>query len=166
MCTALMFGSKVAMAALPNIEPVSLMIIVFTRCFGRRALLVIYGYVLLEGIFYGFGSWWICYLYVWAVLFAAVRLLRFLDSAVGYAVVSGIFGLLFGALCSLSYLFILGPAGALAYFLSGIPFDLVHCAGNFVLTLVLYRPLMRAMTHVGRTVLGSDFMNPSDSRRG
>lgn len=157
VCTALMFGAKVAMAGLPNIEPVSLLVIVFTRCFKNRALLIIYGYVLLEGFFYGFGSWWVCYLYVWAVLFAAVRLLHSLDSAPGYAMLSGIFGLCFGALCSLTYLFILGPAGALAYFLSGIPFDLMHCAGNFVLALLLYRPLMRAVTRAGRAVIGSGF---------
>lgn len=152
VCTALMFGAKVAMTSLPNIEPVSLMIIVFTRFFKGRALLIIYAYVLLEGFFYGFGSWWICYLYVWAILFAAAWLLHSLDNALGYAMLSGIFGLCFGGLCSLTYLFVLGPAGALAYFLNGIPFDLAHCAGNFTLALFLYRPLMRAMTRAGKAV--------------
>jgi energy-coupling factor transport system substrate-specific component len=28
-----------------------------------------------------------------------------------------------------------------AMWVNGIPFDLVHCGGNFVLTLVLYKPL-------------------------
>ncbi len=145
VCTALIFGAKLAMAPLPNIEPVSLLIIIFTRFFGAKALIVIYSYTMLEGVFYGFGSWWICYLYVWAVLFLVVLLLREMDSAVGWAIVSGMFGLLFGALCSLTYVFILGPAGGLAYFLSGLTFDLLHCAGNFVIALLLYRPLTKVM---------------------
>ena len=45
---ALMFGAKMAMAALPNIEPVSLLVLVYTVVFGKKALGPIYVYVLLE----------------------------------------------------------------------------------------------------------------------
>lgn len=62
--------------------------------------------------------------------------------------VAGLFGLCFGALCSIPYIFIGGWAMAFSYWISGLPFDLVHCAGNFVLTLVLYKPLHRAMAAV------------------
>jgi energy-coupling factor transport system substrate-specific component len=34
---------------------------------------------------------------------------------------------------------------ALSYWISGLSFDLVHCAGNFVLTLVLFKPLYTVM---------------------
>ena len=34
----MMFGAKIAMAALPNIEPVSLLVLVYTAVFGRGAL--------------------------------------------------------------------------------------------------------------------------------
>ena len=30
---------------------------------------------------------------------------------------------------------------------SGIPFDLIHCGGNFVMTLVLYKPLKKGMEY-------------------
>ncbi|MEG1181634.1 MAG: hypothetical protein RSD39_06360, partial [Oscillospiraceae bacterium] len=59
----------------------------------------------------------------------------------GWAFISGIFGLLFGALCSIPYFFILGINGAIAYFISGLLFDLAHCAGNFAVALLLYKPL-------------------------
>ena len=39
------------------------------------------------------------------------------------------------------YLFTGGPAFAVSWWLSGIPFDLFHCAGNFFMALVLFRPL-------------------------
>lgn len=36
---------------------------------------------------------------------------------------------------------------ALSYWVSGIPFDLIHCGGNFVMTLVLYKPLKKGMEY-------------------
>ena len=44
------------------------------------------------------------------------------------------------------YLFTGGPAVALSWWISGIPFDLLHCGGNFVMVLVLFKPLRRLLT--------------------
>ena len=57
-----------------------------------------------------------------------------------WAAAGGAFGLSFGALCALPYL-AGGPWAAFTYWTAGIPFDLLHCAGNFCLTLALERPL-------------------------
>ena len=65
---ALLFAGQVALAAIPNVEIVSLLVILYTLALGRKVFLVIYTFVLLEGVFYGFGLWWINYLYVWAAL--------------------------------------------------------------------------------------------------
>ena len=67
------------------------------------------------------------------------------DSALIWAVAAALHGLCFGALCAIPYFFAGGPAMAFSYWVSGVPFDLAHCAGNFVLTLVLYKPLMAGM---------------------
>ena len=61
------------------------------------------------------------------------------------AMISGIFGLLFGFLCAIPYLFVSGLAGAFAYWIAGIPFDLIHGIGNFVIMLVLYYPIRTVM---------------------
>ena len=37
---------------------------------------------------------------------------------------------------------------ALSYWVSGITFDLIHCAGNFVFTLTLYKPLYKVMEKI------------------
>ena len=47
------FLAKMVMAGLPNIEPVSLMVMLFAVTFGRKALYPIYAYVLLEFVLYG-----------------------------------------------------------------------------------------------------------------
>ena len=31
------------------------------------------------------------------------------------------------------------------YFIAGIPFDMIHCVGNFVVMLVLYHPVRAVM---------------------
>ena len=36
---------------------------------------------------------------------------------------------------------------AAAMWIAGIPYDLIHCVSNFVLTLLLYRPLYRVFSH-------------------
>ena len=145
---AVMFAGKMAMAGLPNIEPVSLLVILFALVFGRKALWSIYLYVVLECVVWGLNTWSICYLYVWLLLYLVTRLLRKMDSPLGWAVVSGAFGLFFGLLCTPVQLCIGGWAYALSWWISGIPFDLSHCAGNFAMALLLYRPCRRVLTEL------------------
>ncbi len=139
------FGAKVAMMGLPNIEPVSLMIMLFAVSFGKKAVYPIYTYVLLEFVLYGINIWSVNYLYIWLILAGAAWSLRDMRSPLGWAVLSGAFGLLFGALCAPVYLFSGGALFALNWWLSGIPFDLLHCAGNFALALVLFVPLRKLL---------------------
>ena len=83
---AVMFAGKMAMAGLPNIEPVSLLVILFALVFGRKALWSIYLYVALECVVWGLNTWSISYLYVWLMLYLVTRLLRGMDSPLGWAV--------------------------------------------------------------------------------
>lgn len=145
---AVMFAGKMAMAGLPNIEPVSLLVILYTLAFGRKALWSIYLYVALECVVWGLNTWSISYLYVWFLLYLASRLLRKMDSPLGWAVVSGSFGLFFGLLCTPVQLCIGGWAYAVSWWISGIPFDLAHCGGNFAMALLLYRPCRRVLAEL------------------
>ena len=138
---ALTFAAKFVMSGLPNIEPVSLMIMLFAVTFGIKALYPTYVYVALEVLCYGINVWNIYYLYIWAVLLVAALLLRKMQEPLGWAILSGTFGLLFGALCGIADIFIGGFGYAAAKWVSGIWFDLMHCAGNFVIALLLFNPL-------------------------
>ncbi len=139
----LTFAAKLVMSPLPNIEPVSLLVMLFSVTFGKKALFPIYVYVLLELSVFGLGLWTAAYLYAWALLALAACLLRRMQSPLGWAILSGGFGLCFGALCAPVCLLTGGPAFAWSWWLSGIPFDLAHCAGNFALALVLFSPARR-----------------------
>ena len=137
---AILFIGQAALAQLPNIEIVSLLVMAYACVFRWKSLICIYVFVFLEGALYGFGLWWISYLYIWTIL-AAFSIA--LDKTLGdnrwlWAIFAGLYGLAFGSLTALSSLFIGGPAFALAYIVSGLKFDLVHGLGNFVLTLLLF----------------------------
>ena len=138
---SLTFAAKYVMSWMPNIEPVSLMVMLFAVTFGIKALFPVYLYVLLEILFYGLGTWNICYLYVWAVLTVLALVMKKIEHPLGWAMLSGIFGLFFGALCGIVDIFIGGFGYALSKWVSGIPFDLAHCAGNFVIALLLFAPM-------------------------
>ena len=142
---ALTFALQVVMGPLPNIEPVSLLVLLFAAVFGWKCLYPVYVFVVMEILFYGLGLWNINYLYIWAVPALAGVLLWRMDGSLGWALVSGVFGLTFGALCGIVDIFIGGWAYALTKWASGIPFDILHCAGNFGIALILFKPLRRVL---------------------
>jgi energy-coupling factor transport system substrate-specific component len=142
---AMTFAAKYVMSFLPNIEPVSLMVMLFAVVFGKKWVYPTYLYVALEILFYGINLWNINYLYIWAVLAVTALLLKDMRSSFGWAMVSGVFGLLFGALCGIVDVFIGGFSYAAAKWVSGIPFDITHCAGNFFIALVMFSPLRKLL---------------------
>ena len=142
MLTAILFAGQVCMAAFPNIEIVTLLVILYTQVYRKRVFFIIYAFALLEGVFYGFGIWWFPQLYIWAVLMLFARLMRQNRSVLLWALLSGLFGLCYGALYAASYAVMNGGiAAGVAWWVTGIPFDLLHGAGNFVVALLLYKPL-------------------------
>jgi len=145
---ALMFVTKAVLAALPNIHLNAVLIILTVCFFGAKALYSVLVYITLEGLVFGFGLWWLSYLYIWPIFTFVALALKENDSGLVWAVIAASFGLCFGALCSIPYFFMGGWEMAFSYWISGIPFDLSHCAGNFITTLILYKPLYRLMKNL------------------
>ena len=138
---AVLVASKFALDGLPNIELVSLLVILYTLEYPRLAVPAVYTYVFVYGLLNGFGIWWFPQLYIWAVMLFA-RLMRQNRSVLLWALLSGLFGLCYGALYAVSYAVMNGGiAAGVAWWVTGIPFDLLHGAGNFVVALLLYKPL-------------------------
>ena len=76
-----------------------------------------------------------------------------MENRLGWALLSGTFGLLFGALCAPVDLVVGGPALALSRWVSGIPFDIAHCIGNFVIALVLFPPVRSLTEKLSKKIL-------------
>ena len=148
---AMTFAAKYVMAVLPNIEPVSLMVMLFAVTFGAKALYPIFLYVAMEILFYGLGTWNVMYLYIWPCLGVLVYVLREMKHPLGWAVLSGAFGLMFGALCIPVDIVIGGMGYAVSKWISGIPFDIAHCIGNFVMAMILFVPMRTLMGKLNHT---------------
>ena len=162
--SAVLVASKELMNSLPNIHPVSLILILCTRAYGWQAMYAAVVFIVSQALLHGFGIWFFSYLYIWPLLVGLVMLFRRNDGRLFWALFAGSFGLLFGALCAVPYLFIgsfgetggaagaIGNTGgigaALAYWVAGIPFDLLHGTGNFVLTLAAMKPLERLLARL------------------
>ena len=144
MLGAIMFCSKLLMEALPNIHIVGMLVMIYTVVFRVKALIPIYIFVFLTGLYAGFDIWWIPYLYIWTVLWAITMLLpkkmpRAAAIAV-FSVICGLHGFFYGVL----YV----PVEALAYnldfkkvvlwLIKGIPFDVLHGVGNLVFGSFVY----------------------------
>lgn len=148
IAAALLVGVQVAMMSLPNIELVTLLIILYTLHFKVKTVYIIYVFVVIEGVIYGFHIWWIVYLYIWTLLFIIALLLNRMRSPLLWAIVGGTYGLLFGSLSSIPYFITAGLGGGIAYIVAGIRFDLLHCIGNFALILALFKPLDLALSRI------------------
>ena len=114
MLGAVMYASKVIMEFAPNIHLLGVFTVAYTVVYRKKALYPIYTYIILNGIFYGFATWWLPYLYIWAVLWGAVMLLPAnmpkKAQPLVYMAVCAAHGFLFGTLYA--------PAQAVLYGLS------------------------------------------------
>ncbi len=143
MLGALMFASKLAFEALPNIHIIGMLIIVYTLVYRTRALIPIYIFVVLTGVYAGFSFWWVPYIYIWAVLWGVTMLLpRRMPRAVGavaYPLLCALYGLFYGVLYApaQALMFGLNFEQSLIWIAAGFPFDVIHAIGNFVSGLLI-----------------------------
>jgi len=157
MLGTILFLSKLIMEFLPNIHLVATLIVAYTLVYRAKALIPIYVFVFLTGVYAGFNLWWVPYLYIWAILWLAIMLLpKKLSPKIGllvYPAISCIFGLLYGTLYApaQALMFGFGWKQTLAWIGAGLYFDLLHGIGNLVLGFLIY-PLVRLLTKLSRQI--------------
>ena len=153
MMVAVIEVCKVALLGLPNIELTTFWIIMFTLYFGKNIIYVIPVFILIEGCIYGCGLWWIMYLYMWPSLVFVTWLVRKQKNMLLWCILSSIYGFLFGLFCAIPYVVIgisnggirSGLIAGFSWWVAGIPWDIAHGIGNFVLMLILFYPIHYVM---------------------
>ena len=140
MLGTLMFASKQILEVLPNVHMLGMLTMVYTLVYRKLALIPIYLFIFLEGIYAGFGLWWIPYLYLWAVLWAVTMLLpKRMPPAVQvpvYMIVCALHGLCYGTLYApfQCYAFLGGDWSKIpAWIAAGLPWDVTHALGNLAM---------------------------------
>lgn len=158
MLGTLLYLSKWVLEGLPNVELVSTLVMVYTLVYRKQALIPIYLFVLLEGIYpAGFGLWWYPYLYLWLILWGLTMLLPKrmppkLQVPV-YAGVCALFGLAYGTLYApFQSAVFLGwdLKKTLAWIAAGLPWDITHALGNLALGLLIV-PLVTLLRRLDRS---------------
>ncbi len=136
MLGTVMFCSKIIMEVLPNIHLLGMFTMTYTVVFRKKALIPIYVYVMLNGLYAGFSLWWIPYLYIWTVLWLVTMLLpRNMPKAVKcvvYPIVCCVHGLAFGTLYAPAQALMYGMSfeSTIAWIISGLPWDFIQGIGN------------------------------------
>lgn len=153
LLAAMLVACKQVLSFLPNVELVTLLVILYSLHFPRLAPFAIYIFVGVQCCIYGLNLWVYMYLYIWIILYFAVRLLHKAGSHLLWVIVAAMFGMLFGLLCAPVYLFVGGWSMAVAWFLSGVTFDLIHAVSNALLTAALFIPLDKLFTRLENTSL-------------
>ena len=59
MLGAILFISDILMEFMPNVHIVGVLTVIYTIVYRQKALIPIYVYVFLNGLFSGFGIWWL-----------------------------------------------------------------------------------------------------------
>ncbi len=138
MLGAIMYASKMIMEVAPNVHLLGVFTIAFTVIYRKKALYPIYTYVFLNGIFSGFATWWLPYLYLWTVLWGVTMLLPQKMSQkkkmVVYMIVNACHGFLFGILYAPAQALLYGLSfdGMVAWIIAGFfPYDIIHGVSNF-----------------------------------
>ena len=136
MLGALMYASKMIMEIAPNVHLLGVFTIAFTIVYRKKALYPIYIFILILGVFNGFATWWIPYLYVWTVLWAITMLLpkkmpkKF--RPIVYMILNACHGFLYGTLYApaQAILYGLNFEKMIAWIVAGLPFDFIHGVSN------------------------------------
>ena len=156
MLGVIMFISKYLTEALPNVHFLGMLTMTYTIAYRKKALIPIYVFVMLIGIFNGFAMWWIPYLYIWTILWGITMLLpKNMNQKVAvpvYAVVCALHGLCYGTLYApaQAIMFGLNFKGMLTWIASGLYFDIIHGIGNFALGFLIV-PLAEALQKFHKT---------------
>jgi energy-coupling factor transport system substrate-specific component len=152
---AVLEASKTALAAVPGVEVVTLLVILYTQVLGwRTGLCCVLVMTAADCFIYGPGMWVIEYLYIWPLLVFIAWKLKGQKPAM-MAVLAGMTGLLFGTMCMpVTFIMLKGWQASVSWWLAGLGVDLLHGISNFIVTMLLYTPLSRALksltTHVIR----------------
>ena len=150
MLGAIMYASKMIMEIAPNVHLLGTFVVAFTIVYRKKALYPIYVFVLLTGVYAGFATWWVPYLYLWTILWGAVMLLpRNMPKKIRplvYMLVCASHGFLYGTLYAPAQAFFFGLnfEKTIAWIITGLPWDFVHGVSNFFCGLLIL-PIVRAL---------------------
>ena len=156
MMAATIECAKLALAAIPNVEAVSLLIALYSYVFGWAGVLAAVVFVCIEPLIYGIGSWMLTYFLFWpgvALLFMLFGKIK-LKSRIIFTLVAIGLSIAFGMLSALiDIAFMTGVNGyyfsnVIIYYIRGLGFDTVHVVSNGIVFITLFLFLQKKLDQI------------------
>jgi energy-coupling factor transport system substrate-specific component len=148
-------AGRVLFEPLPNIQPVTIGLLLIGATYGiRRGIGIAILVTIITNIYLGTGIWTLFQAGAWSIIaiggaVAANQLIIDEKVNLGRLMISGIIAaFVFDFTVSLSVL-ISDPTPSIfiAYLITGLPFDLLHAAGNVVIAITLGSSMHRLLAH-------------------
>ncbi|MBO0477561.1 ECF transporter S component [Vagococcus sp. DIV0080] len=140
--SAASFTGRLLFQAIPNVQPLTTIIIICTLVFGFYfGSTVAVLSIVISNVFLGMGIWTLAQLAAFVSICAFTYFLTpFLKKKplIILAIYAGLMGYWFGFIISLVQAPFFGIQTFWVYYLQGVPFDTFHAIGNFIFFLILY----------------------------
>lgn len=146
LLSAILVALQVGLASIPNVELVSFLLLIYALIFPLSMnILITFVFVTIEMLVWGMGDWVIGYYWIWPIWVVLIFFLKPIikENHFGWSMVCGVWGVLFGALFAINHGIFYGFNFSIAYWIKGIPFDIIHTVSNYVITLVLFKPVIK-----------------------
>lgn len=134
--TALCYVGRIVFQFLPNVQPMTTILLIITLTLGvADGLIVAMASLILSNMVLGMGPWIFYQMLTYAIImiitaFVIKPLYEKKKSRLIFIVYSFLSGILFGFIISIFSAKLYGVSSFWAYYVVGIPFDLFHAAGN------------------------------------
>lgn len=147
LLTTLVSVGRMSFSFLPNVQPMTVLIVCITLYYGwKNGLAVSLLSVLLTNFYLGMGPWTIAQFAAYSVLVGLTYLLEDSYESIPIPVMQlyvAFLGIVYGLIISLVQAPFFGWNIFIPYYLSGLPFDIMHAGGNIVFFALLYPIAMR-----------------------
>ena len=160
LLSALLVVVQVALAAIPNVELVSFLFLMYAITLPlSMSLSIAVVFATLQMLVWGMGDWVIGYYWIWAFWVILVYLLKRLNltSEYRWALLSGLWGFLFGILFAVNHGVLYGLNYSVAYWIKGVSFDIIHAISNYIVVVVLFVPTHKLFERLLTTFKGNHY---------
>lgn len=156
LLSTLCFVGRLLFASLPNIQPLTALLLIFTITLGLAdSLMIMVLTMILSNLILGMGPWTVLQVVSYTIILIIMYLChRFTQhwlkhfnhfQFILYTAISGISGLLYGFIISILWTALYQINHFWAYYLRGVSFDVAHAVGNIVFFILLYGPIIAVL---------------------
>ena len=147
MLSSLSFVGRMTFTFLPNVQPMTVVILIATMYLGTYdGWLVAITSILISNLYLGMGVWTLAQIVSFSVLVLIVHICKKINLSIGYyPIVALLMGFTYGFIISLVQAPFFGWVSFFPYWISGLPYDLNHAVGNYLFFIILHPPLSRIL---------------------